>query len=66
MYLASVEIRSIRSIEHFALQFARSEYAGWHVIIGDNGSGKSTLVRAIALALAGPDEAPALRIDWNE
>jgi energy-coupling factor transporter ATP-binding protein EcfA2 len=66
MYLQHVEIRNIRSIEHFALQFEEHEYAGWHVIIGDNGAGKSTLVRAIALALAGPDEAPALRLDWNE
>ncbi len=66
MYLHSVQIKNIRSIESFDLHFTPIEYAGWHVIIGDNGSGKSTLVRAIALALTGPDEAPALRINWQD
>jgi predicted ATPase len=28
---------------------------GWNVLLGDNGVGKSTILRAIALALCGPD-----------
>ncbi|MCD6049233.1 MAG: hypothetical protein K0Q55_636, partial [Verrucomicrobia bacterium] len=36
-----------------------------NVIIGDNGSGKSSFLRAVALALVGPAEAPALRLDWS-
>lgn len=66
MYLRSVQIKNIRSISNFTLVFEPSNYAGWHVVIGDNGSGKSTLVRAIALSLTGPDEAPALRLSWND
>jgi len=66
MYLHSVAIKNVRSIDQFQLEFDHQKWAGWHVIIGDNGSGKSTLIRAIALALTGPDEAPALRLDWND
>ncbi len=36
---------------------------GWHVIIGDNASGKSTILRALALALMGPPNALASRVD---
>jgi energy-coupling factor transporter ATP-binding protein EcfA2 len=35
--------------------------AGWTVLAGRNGSGKSTLLRAIALAVAGPDNSRALQ-----
>lgn len=66
MYLRSAEIQNIRSLKHFKLEFDPDHYAGWHVLIGDNGSGKTTLVRAIALALIGPDEAKALRQNWAD
>lgn len=66
MYLHQIRIRNIRSIRSFAMTFDVGSYAGWHVVIGDNGAGKSTVVRAIALALAGPNEAPALRQNWRE
>jgi energy-coupling factor transporter ATP-binding protein EcfA2 len=65
MYIKSVEIKNIRSISHFKMDFDKP--AGWHVLIGDNGSGKSSIVRAIALALIGPKDAQALRlplINW--
>lgn len=66
MYLHQINLLNIRSIKDFELMFEPKEYAGWHVIIGDNGAGKSTLVRAIALALVGPNEAMALRQNWAE
>lgn len=65
MYINSVEIKNIRSIANFSMDFKKP--AGWHVLIGDNGSGKSSVVRAIALALIGPTDAQALRLpllDW--
>lgn len=66
MYIKKISIVGIRSIEKFELDLNQGEYAGWHVVIGDNGSGKSTLVRAIALALVGPNESGALRQNWDE
>jgi len=66
MYIHSATIENIRSIKKFNMKFDPHEYCGWHVIIGDNGAGKSTLVRAIALALIGPNEAAALRQNWAD
>jgi len=64
MYIKTIEINNIRSVRDFKMEF--SEYAGWHVLIGDNGAGKSTIIRSIALALVGPKEAPGLRADWGD
>lgn len=68
MYLKKVVLTNIRSIDSLEWELPSSAptLAGWHVIIGDNGAGKSSVLRAIALALVGPDEAIALRQDWNE
>lgn len=66
MYLRHVYIKNIRSIRDLHWWIPLKKEAGWHVVIGDNGSGKSTFLRAIALALVGPDEAAALRLDWND
>jgi energy-coupling factor transporter ATP-binding protein EcfA2 len=65
MYIREIVIQNLRSIESFEMKFDSDHCAGWHVVIGDNGAGKSTLVRAIALALTGPFEAPALRQNWD-
>ncbi len=65
MYVRRLNITNIRSIESFDLRFSASEAPGWHVILGANGAGKSSIVRSLALALAGPKEAVALRQDWN-
>ncbi|MEY4905692.1 MAG: hypothetical protein RLZZ292_3507, partial [Bacteroidota bacterium] len=64
MYLKSVNIENIRSIKTFKMSF--DTHPGWHVLLGDNGAGKSTIVKAIALALIGPDSFGALRQDWRE
>jgi len=64
MYIRRIEITNIRSIEHLLIEFKGK--AGWHVFIGDNGAGKSTIIRSIALVLIGPDDAPALRLDWTD
>ncbi|MET0404680.1 MAG: AAA family ATPase, partial [Cystobacter sp.] len=67
MYLTRISIRNFRGIE--ALDWALppdAPRAGWHVIIGDNGAGKSSVLRAAALALIGPEEAPMLRLTWND
>ncbi|AJY18347.1 AAA family ATPase [Burkholderia multivorans] len=65
MYIRRASIKNIRTIKEFTLVFEGAETAGWHVILGANGSGKSSVVRSIALALAGPKEAAALRQNWN-
>ncbi|MBB4798710.1 hypothetical protein HNP32_002464 [Brevundimonas bullata] len=65
MYVRRLSITNIRSIENFEMKFASSELAGWHVVLGANGAGKSSVVRSLALALAGPKEAAALRQNWG-
>ncbi|HEX8064216.1 MAG TPA: AAA family ATPase [Allosphingosinicella sp.] len=65
MYVRRLTITNIRSIERFDLRLNRDEAPGWHVILGSNGAGKSSVVRSLALALAGPKEAVALRQSWD-
>lgn len=65
MYVRRLVIKNIRSIELFDMELALNETAGWHVVLGANGSGKSSVIRSLALALAGPKEAVALRQDWT-
>lgn len=65
MHLKKVVLHNVRSISTLTWEPANAG-AGWHVIIGDNGAGKSGFLRALALALVGPQEAIALRQDWNE
>lgn len=64
MYIQKVEIKNIRSIIDFEIEFANP--AGWHVLIGDNGAGKSTIIRSIALVLVGDKQSSGLRADWND
>lgn len=64
MYIESIEIKNIRAIDSLKMRFEKP--AGWHVVIGDNGTGKSSVVRAIALALIGPEKALALRLSWED
>ncbi len=64
MYIQKAEIKNIRSIVDFEIEFKNP--AGWHVLIGDNGAGKSTIIRSIALALVGDIEAQGLRANWSD
>lgn len=67
MYIKKIEIKNIRAISDFKMEFAEGKEAGWHVLIGDNGVGKSSIVRAVALSIIGPADAQALRLqlkDW--
>jgi predicted ATP-dependent endonuclease of OLD family len=66
MYIKRISIKNIRAIYELEWELDDKELAGWHVLIGDNGSGKSTLLRAISLALIGPDNARALRQNWDD
>lgn len=66
MHVRRLAITNIRSIDTFEMRFLPTDkVAGWHVILGSNGAGKSSVVRSLALALAGPKEAVALRQNWN-
>jgi hypothetical protein len=63
MYLTRFTIENIRAIRALEWSVPPRQAPGWHVILGDNGSGKSSVLRSIALALAGPRGASALRVD---
>ncbi len=52
-YINSINIKNIRSIASFQMNFEKGKEAGWHILIGDNGSGKTTVLRAIAAGLMG-------------
>lgn len=68
MHVRSVDIQNLRALQQFSWSLAaEDDLAGWHVILGDNGSGKSSVLRAVALALVGPDNLHGLRQvgeDW--
>jgi hypothetical protein len=54
-----VEITNFRALRNVTLEFGEpgSERAPWLVLLGENATGKSSVLQAIALALAGADEA---------
>lgn len=61
MYVKSIAIENVRGFgsgeRAVSLDFSRERgpLAGWTVLAGRNGAGKTTFLRAIALALAGPE-----------
>ncbi len=57
MFLKSIEIRDLRSIDHVSIDFSTGDkkLRKRTVMLGVNGCGKSTALRAIALLLAGSD-----------
>jgi energy-coupling factor transporter ATP-binding protein EcfA2 len=61
MFLRSVTLKQVRSIEHVELHFGEDAHPRpWTVILGQNGCGKSTILRSIALLTAGSDALPEL------
>lgn len=57
MYVERVVLTFIKGFETADLNFAPTDnHPGWAVVTGDNGSGKTALLRAIALALLGPEQ----------
>jgi hypothetical protein len=65
MYIRKVEIKNIRSIADFSMEFPEGKEAGWHVLIGDNGAGKSTILQSMAMGLIGPGEVLRLNPTWE-
>ena len=65
MYVKRLSITNIASISKLEWNLSSEKFAGWHVIIGDNGAGKTSFMKALALVMIGPEDAPALRQDWS-
>jgi energy-coupling factor transporter ATP-binding protein EcfA2 len=63
VYIRRVVLENVRGFDRLDFRFDRpdGEYRGWTVITGDNASGKTTLLKAIAIALVGPDSARSLQ-----
>jgi predicted ATPase len=68
MYIKSVHIKNIRSIQELAIDFSKNspDLAGWHVLIGENGSGKTTILRCMAFGLMGGDAFGILRCNFDD
>jgi len=64
MYIDSVHIKNLRSIEELSWDLGDRRREGWHVILGDNGSGKTSFLRSISLTLLGATDADYLVPDW--
>lgn len=61
MYIERVVLSRIKGFEKLDLDFrAAGDHAGWCVVTGNNGSGKTALLRALSLAILGPEHARTL------
>jgi len=62
VYLERVVLSNIKGFDRAELDFSPSgaSHEGWSVVTGDNGSGKTALLRAIALAILGPEQSRVL------
>lgn len=60
MHIHRVVIRNIKGFSNADLDLTADEMAGWTVITGDNGAGKTALLRAVAIAILGPDQSQGL------
>lgn len=63
MYVKRVVLKNLKGFTELEFSFERPDesYEGWTVITGDNASGKTAVLKAIALAIVGPDVARALQ-----
>ncbi|MEY8689430.1 MAG: AAA family ATPase [Leptothrix sp. (in: b-proteobacteria)] len=57
MYVKSLHLEQVKGFPTLDFDFERPDgsFHGWTVLVGGNASGKSTVLKAIALALSGPD-----------
>src|SRR4051812_44074240 len=62
MYIERISLLNIKGFQEAELNFCPTgdAHAGWCVITGDNGAGKTALLRAIAVAVLGPDQSRLL------
>lgn len=68
MYLNRVVVRNIKGFSDecdLDLHSDDHSHPGWSVITGDNGSGKTALLKAIAIAILGPDQIRGLIPDLS-
>lgn len=70
MYISRVKLENVRGFSKprsvdLTLTRPDGSHAGWTVLAGRNGSGKTSLLRAIALAVGGPDVALKLVQDFR-
>ena len=63
MYIQRVILENVKGFRSLDFSFQRPDgrLSGWTVLTGDNGSGKTAILKAIALALVGPDVGRALQ-----
>lgn len=63
MYVKRVVLKDLKGFPELDFSFERPDgrFEGWTVITGDNASGKTAILKAIALAIVGPDVARALQ-----
>jgi predicted ATPase len=63
MYIQRVVLENLKGFKSLDFSFVRPDgcLPGWTVLTGDNGSGKTAILKAIALALVGPDVGRALQ-----
>ncbi|MGC4109814.1 MAG: AAA family ATPase [Nocardioides sp.] len=61
--ISHVEIRNFLGVEHLEIMpNARVGEGRWTMLLGENGAGKTTVLKAVALALGGPQGAEELRL----
>lgn len=67
MYIHRVILEDVKGFPSLDVRFDRRSpdgeraYAGWNVLTGDNAAGKTTVLKAIAMAIVGPDTTRALQ-----
>ncbi|MCC7110270.1 MAG: AAA family ATPase, partial [Deltaproteobacteria bacterium] len=63
MYIKRVVLENVKGFAKVDFTFTRDNgsFEGWSVVTGENGTGKTALLKAIALAVVGPEVARALQ-----